>query len=149
MQLEVLRNFLLRTLQYFCPLKHEKKTSKVGHTRPIFFSLLPLATHMAKNWKSKISEIGLRLLLLYLLCDTNFTKLLLMYCTWNVHTTNPYITQRIQQWKAHSKLIAVFFAQPTAIFLIATCSFWLVVGTHSTRPKRFTQRWVFKVSIRS
>ena len=43
----------------------------------------------------------------------------------------------------------VLHAPLTAIFLIATCSFWLVVGTHSTRPKRFAQRWVFKVSIRS
>ena len=128
----------------------KKRPEKLLILGPFFFHYCP----EPKIGNSYVSEIRLIHPLLYQhstlwYVHTHFTKLLLMYCTWNVHTTNPYITQRIQQWKAHSKLIAVFFAQPTAIFLIATCSFWLVVGTHSTRPKRFAQRWVFKVSIRS
>ena len=138
------------TLQYFCPLKHQKTLKSWSYSAD-FFIITALSRPYGQKLKiHRCQKLGWSTsCYIYFVIHTHFTKLLLMYCTWNVHTTNPYITQRIQQWKAHSKLIAVFFAQPTAIFLIATCSFWLVVGTHSTRPKRFAQRWVFKVSIRS
>ena len=69
---EILWNVLVRTLQYFY-FAHEnvkKPPSKVAHNWPHFFSVLPWAAHMAKNWKS-ISETGLRYPLLYLLCGAH------------------------------------------------------------------------------
>ena len=68
-EIQIPRAAYFKTIKKNCPWKHEKTNLKRYHNWTNFFSVLPWAVHMAKNWKS-ISEIGLSNPLLYLLCGS-------------------------------------------------------------------------------